>query len=214
VIVDEQPMARESLRRVLERDGFAVVAESADAGRAVEVALRERPDLCVIDVLLAHAKEAILEIAAEAPGTSIVVLTDSHDRGHFFDALRAGAVGYLLKNMDPERIPHALRGVLAGEAAIPRTLVASLVSEFRTQGRRRLVVGRRGRAELTRREWEVAELMLDGLETQRIGKRLYLSPITVRRHVSSIVGKLGVRDRGEAVDLLRRGGGGTGAGSD
>jgi DNA-binding NarL/FixJ family response regulator len=165
-------------------------------------------------VLLAHAKEAILEIAAEAPGTSIVVLTDSHDRGHFFDALRAGAVGYLLKNMDPERIPHALRGVLAGEAAIPRTLVASLVSEFRTQGRRRLVVGRRGRAELTRREWEVAELMLDGLETQRIGKRLYLSPITVRRHVSSIVGKLGVRDRGEAVDLLRRGGGGTGAGSD
>ena len=205
MIVDEHPTARESLRRVLERDGFVVVAESASSGHAVEVALSEQPDLCVIDVLIAQAKEAIAEMAANVPGTAVVVLTESHDRAHVFDALRAGAVGYLLKSMNPERIPHALRGVLAGEAAIPRTLVASLLSEFRTQGRRRLVVGRRGRAELTRREWEVAELMLDGLATQRIGERLYLSPVTVRRHIASIVGKLGVRDRAEAVQLLGRG---------
>ena len=205
MIVDEHPTARESLRRVLERDGFVVVAESASSGHAVEVALSEQPDLCVIDVLIAQAKEAIAEMAANVPGTAVVVLTESHDHAHVFDALRAGAVGYLLKSMNPERIPHALRGVLAGEAAIPRTLVASLLSEFRTQGRRRLVVGRRGRAELTRREWEVAELMLDGLATQRIGERLYLSPVTVRRHIASIVGKLGVRDRAEAVQLLGRG---------
>jgi DNA-binding NarL/FixJ family response regulator len=105
--------------------------------------------------------------------------------------------------MHPERIVHALHGVLAGEAAIPRPLMAHLIKDLQTQGRHRTIVGRRGRVDLTSREWEVLELLCDDLSTSAIAERLSLSPVTVRRHSSEIVQKLGVRDRTEVVALVR-----------
>jgi DNA-binding NarL/FixJ family response regulator len=112
----------------------------------------------------------------------VVVLTASSDRDDLVDAIRAGASGYLVKSVDPDRIAHALRGVLAGEAAIPRSLAAELVRDLRTLGRNRVVAGRQGRADLTSREWEILDLICDGLSGPRIAERLYISPAKLRRH--------------------------------
>ena len=203
VLADEHPTLRASVRGLLERDGFDVCGEAGSAEAAVERALEERPDVCLLEVLLPGGGIwATARIAEKLPHTAIVMLTASRDREHLFDAVRAGAAGYLLKDMNPTRIPHALRGVLEGEAAIPRALVATLVTEFQSQGRRRMLVGRRGRADLTRREWEVLELMRAGLSTREMAGRLFLAPVTVRRHVSSLLDKLGVEDRAAAVALL------------
>lgn len=203
LLVDRQPTMRTSLRRLLEADGFEVCGESSDAGDAIEAAERLRPDLCLIEPLVSGGGSwAIATIAARSPQTAIVVLSASEDRDHLFDAIGAGAAGYLLKDMNPARIPDALRGVIAGEAAIPRKLVAALIVDFQSQGRQRLVVGLDGRAELTRREWDVAQLIAAGESTGAIASRLYVSPVTVRRHLSEIVRKLGVADRAAAIELL------------
>lgn len=203
VLADAQPTARDAARRRLERAGMAVLAEAGNADDAIATVLREDPDLCVIDVLLPGDAVAAMErITAERPATAIVVVTESRERDHLFDSVRAGAAGYLLKDMDPDRLPHALHGVLAGEAAIPRTLVAALISELRSRGRRQLVVGSRGRVQLTAREWDVAELLVEGLPTAEIAARLAIAPVTVRRHISELMRKLRVRDRASAVRLL------------
>jgi DNA-binding NarL/FixJ family response regulator len=203
LIADQQPTARASLRLLLERDGFAVCAEAADAAQAVEAALREHPDVCVIDVLLPDDGISVIrEITERAPGVAVIAFTASREPDHLLAAMRAGAAGYLLKDMSPERLPHAIRGVLRGEAAIPRTLVTWLLDELRSQGRRHAIAGRAGRADLSGREWEVARLLVDGLTTAEIARRLDLARATVRRHISSIVRKLGVSDREEAVAVL------------
>jgi DNA-binding NarL/FixJ family response regulator len=202
VIADEQPTIRAAVRRLLERDGFEVCGEADDAEAAVEAALRERPDICLIGAVMPGSGiRATSRIATALPETAVVILTASESRDDLVGAIRAGAVGYLMKSANQEELPSVLRGVLAGEAAIPRTLVASLVGELQTQGRRRAIVGERGRADLTPREWEVMELLCEGLDTAEIAERLSVSPVTVRRHVSGILRKLGVKDRDEAVAL-------------
>jgi DNA-binding NarL/FixJ family response regulator len=196
---------RASLRRLLERDGFEVCVEAFDAEAAVEQALRERPDICLISVLAPPSgRRATRQIASALPETAIVILTASERRDDLVGAIKAGAVGYLLKSEKQEELPSILRSVLAGEAAIPRTLVAPLVRELQTHGRRRAIAGEKGSAELTGREWEVIELMCEGLDTAEIAERLVVSPVTVRRHVSGILRKLGVKDRAEAVALVER----------
>ena len=203
LIADDQPTIRTSVRRALEADGLEVCAECSDADDTVETALRERPDVCLLDILMpGNGIRATRRIATEAPDTAVVVLTASENREHLVDAIRAGAAGYLLKTMNRERLGSALRGVLDGEAAIPRTLVARLVREFQTQGRRRVVAGESGRVDLTAREWEVLELMCDRLEAAEIAERLFVSPVTVRRHISRILAKLGTDDRERAVALV------------
>ncbi len=145
---------------------------------------------------------AAREITAAVPETRVVMLTVSRDDDDLFEALRAGAAGYLLKDMDPDRVPHALEGVLAGEAALPRTLLVRVMDEFRDRGRRRVrLPGRRG-AELTEREWEVLQLLRDNLSTAEIAQRLYVSAATVRSHVASVIKKLRVDSRAAAVKLL------------
>src|SRR5262245_13090862 len=203
VIADEQPTMRASTRRLLEHDGFAVCGEAIDADGAVEVAFWERPDLCLIGVPIpGDVNWATSRIATALPGTAVVLLTDSESRADLVKAIRAGAVGYLLKDMNEGRLAAALRGVLAGEAAIPRALVACLVREFQTQSRRRTIARERGNVELTARETDVMELMCDGLSTGAIAEDLHVSPVTVRRHISEILGKLGVADREAAVALV------------
>jgi DNA-binding NarL/FixJ family response regulator len=191
------------LRHALEADGFTVIAEAANAQQAVERAVEERPDICLLDVdMPGSGIFAAGEITNRVSGTAVVMLSDSSHDADLFDALRAGALGFLLIDTDPERISHALRGVLAGEAAIPRKLVMRLLDEYRSQGgRRRFQIA--GRAfELTSREWEVIEMMRSGLTTADAAQRLFVSPVTVRRHVSAVVRKLGVEDRDAALELL------------
>lgn len=204
VLIDDEPVTRTEVRRLLERDGFDVTAEAADAESAIEITARERPRLCLVDLRVPGGGiRVVREVSRRATETLIVVLTDSADRGDLLDAIHAGASGYLVKSMDPDRLVHALRGVLAGEAAIPRSLVAELVRDLQTLGRQHVVAGRNGRADLTSREWEILGLFCDGLSGPSIAERLYISPVTVRRHSAEAVRKLGVRDRGEAIALVQ-----------
>ena len=206
MLADDHEPIRSGVRETLEEAGFEVCGEASDAAGAIDAAMRERPDLCLLDIHMPGSGiRAAGEITAALPDTAVVMLTVSRNDEDLFDALRAGAAGYLLKDIDPERLAHALRGVLAGEAALPRTLVARVIDQFRTSGRRRRVAlaGERG-AELTSREWQVLELLGEGLTTKQIADRLFVSPVTVRRHVSATLAKLSVPDRAAAVELLER----------
>lgn len=204
-MADDHPPLRASVRRALEEHGFEVCAEVATAADSVAAAERERPDLCLLDVHMpGNGVAAAAQIAARLPETAIVMLTVSDCDDDLFAALRAGVHGYLLKDMDPARLALALEGVLAGEAALPRALVARVLEEFRAGRRRRrlLLPGGRG-STLTAREWETLELLAEGLTTAETAERLLVAPVTVRRHAASIVKKLHVPDRRSLLRLLR-----------
>lgn len=206
LIADDHPPTRAGVQAALERGGFVVCAQAADAQGAIDAARRERPDVCLLDIHMpGDGVYAAETISRHLPEVAVVMLTVSRSDEDLFNALRAGASGYLLKDIDPARLPLALRGVLEGEAALPRRLVALLIEEFRERRRRRRIplVGRRP-AELTDREWEVLEAMRQGLSTDEIGSRLFISPVTVRTHVSSILRKLHVPTREAALELLER----------
>jgi DNA-binding NarL/FixJ family response regulator len=204
VVADDHPALRRSVSVALEGDGFAICGEADTAAATVEMAVRERPDICLVDIHMPGSGiAAAAEITSRLPETAVVMLTVSRNENDLFDALRAGASGYLLKEMDPNRLADALRGVLAGEAALPRALVARLIDEFRERGRRKRLplLGGRG-VELTSREWEILELLRAGCTTAQMADRLFVSKVTVRRHVSSILRKLRVTDRKAALRLL------------
>ena len=205
LIADDHAPTRAGVRQSLEAGGFTVCAEAADGEQAIALAIEEKPDVCLLDISMPAGGgiKAAAAISEQLPDTAIVMLTAFAGDDELFDSLKAGAAGYLLKETDPNRLPFALRGILEGEAAVPRRLVARLIDEFRSQGRRRRVPigGKRG-PELTARQWEVLELMGEGYTTSEIGRRLEVSPTTVRRHVSDILEKLGVSDRREAIALF------------
>jgi DNA-binding NarL/FixJ family response regulator len=206
LVADADPATRAGVRLSLEAQGLAVCCEADSAGAAVDAAVRERPQLCLLDVSLPGSGVAAAEeIAVRVPHTAIVMLSGSAAEDDLFASVRAGARGYLLKDMDPDRLPLALRGVLAGEAAVPRVLVNRVLEELRAseRGRHADVLARLG-VELTHRERQVLELLDRGLDTVGIAGRLSISAVTVRRHVSEILRKLDVPDRDSALLLLRR----------
>jgi DNA-binding NarL/FixJ family response regulator len=204
LLADDHARTRALVRAALERTGdFRICAEAADAAAAVEGAKREQPDVCLLDINMpGNGIAAATQITGALPGTSVVMLTVSRQDEDLFDALRAGASGYLLKGMDEATIGDALQRVLAGEAMLPGTLVARLVDEFRDREYRRVAVADGQAARLTGREWDVLELMRKGAGTAEISERLFVSPTTVRSHVSSILRKLGVPTREAAIRLL------------
>jgi DNA-binding NarL/FixJ family response regulator len=146
---------------------------------------------------------AATQIKAQVPDTRIVMLTVSDDEDDLFDSLKAGASGYLLKDTDPERLPKALEGVMDGEAALPRVLMAKVLDEFRARAGRRIALPNKAGAELTSREWEVLEMLVAGASTKEMAGRLFVSPVTVRTHVRSILKKLQVPDRSSAIKLVQ-----------
>ena len=204
LVADEHPPTREGIRAALTKGGIAVCAEAGDAASAVEAARQERPDVCLLDVdMPGSGISAAARITAEVSDTAVVMLTAADNEEDLFDALGAGAAGYLLKDIDPARLPYAVRGVVEGEAALPRKLAARVVEEFRGRvHRRRLAVPQRRGVDLTSREWEVLELMRQGLSTAEIATRLFVSPVTVRTHVASVLHKLDVPDRKSALELF------------
>jgi two-component system nitrate/nitrite response regulator NarL len=208
LLADDHAATRAGVRLTLERRGFVIVAEADNADDAVAAALLHRPALCLLDVYMpGNGISAAQRIHDALPETKIVVLTVSADENDLLEALAAGASGYLLKDTPASRLPAALHGVLAGEAALPRKLERWLIDQFREPSRRferRGVLPRRARrpAKLTTREWEVLELLADHLPTAAVAHRLGISEITVRRHISSAVRKLDVPNRTSAVELV------------
>jgi DNA-binding NarL/FixJ family response regulator len=203
VLADDHPVIRLGVRMALMRGGFEVLAEAADADGAVEATLRERPDVCLLDINMpGGGVEATARLAEAAPTTAVVMLTVSNHPEDLLAALRAGAKGYLLKDTRPDRLAAALCGVLKGEAALPRTLVGRVLHEFRDLPVPELSPVRVGEVELTARESEIMRMLRSGLSTLEISERLSLSPITVRRHISAGVAKLGVADRGAALRAI------------
>jgi DNA-binding NarL/FixJ family response regulator len=206
LIADDHAPTRDDVRRALTDGGMVVCAEAADAARAVQQALETRPDICLLDVRMpGSGVAAAWEIAARLPTTKVVMLTVSDEDGDLFRALRAGAVSYLVKDIDLETLPEALREVADGKAAIPPALVARMVMQFHSSDPRfrTTEVGTELGPRLTSREWDVLAGLAEGLSTREIGKRLQLKPSGVRAYISSVVQKLGVKDRHEAVSFLR-----------
>ena len=204
VIADDHPPTRAGIRMALEDQGFEIQAEAGNAKSAVDGVAEHRPDVCLLDIHMPGGGiTAAAEISDRFPETAVVMLTVSDDDADLFAALLAGASGYLLKDIHPERLPAALKGALAGEAALPRRLTAHLVEEFRARdGRGRLSKVRGQQVKLTSREWETLQLMREGLSTKEIAERLFISKVTVRTHISTILKKLKVTDRQEAIDLF------------
>jgi DNA-binding NarL/FixJ family response regulator len=203
VVADDHAPTRAGVRVSLEADGFDVVAEASTARAAVQAAKEHRPHVCLLDVHMPGSGIAAAEqISREVPDTAVVMLTYSRESEDLFDALRAGARGFMNKDMDPDRLGAALRGVLSGEAALPRSLVSKVLDEFRGRSGRKVFMRQRRPADLTSREWEIMELLRQGLSTEDVAGRLFVSPGTVRVHVSSVLKKLQVKSRTEALKVL------------
>lgn len=206
LLADDHAPTRDDVRRALTDGGLVVCAEAADAAHAVQKALQTKPDICLLDVRMpGGGVAAAWEIAARLPTTKIVMLTVSDEDGDLFRALRAGAVSYLLKDVDFETLPQALREVAEGKAAIPPALVARMVMQFHSSDPRfrTTEVGTELGPRLTSREWDVLAGLAEGLSTRDIARRLQLKPSGVRAHISAIVQKLGVADRNEAIAFFR-----------
>ena len=205
LLADDHVTTRTGVRLALEAADLRVVAEVATASAAVSEALRLRPDVCLLAIALPGGGiDATKQIRDALAETKIVMLTGSERDEDLFGSLRAGADGYLLASTSVSRLPHAIRGVVSGEAALPRQMTARLIREYRDRGRRPIpkvaVMGRT--IELTVREFEVLERLRKHEGTAEIARQLGISEITVRRHVSAALRKLGVSTRRDAVELL------------
>jgi len=205
IIADDDALARRVLRDALQAAGVTVIAEAADGREAVELTAHYKPEVVVMDVVMPSVDglEATRRITDRVPGTKVVMLTSTDDVDLGLVGLRAGAVGFLSKSLPPESLPQALRAAANGEAVVSRRMTTALVETVRRV--RDDGAGLRPvRSPLTPREWEVLDLLCDGLSTDAISDRLFLSDETVRSHVKKILRKLDVRSRGEAVERARR----------
>jgi len=205
VIADDHEPTLVGVRLALEEAGFVVCAEERTGSRAVAAALKHRPDVCLLDIHMPGGGgiEATVEIRAKLPETQVVILTASGDDDDLFAALQAGASGYLLKGMDPAQLGTALDDVLSGGAALPPSLAARLIREFRARARHgETGPVRPGPHDLTNREWEVLDCLREGLSTKGIAERLFITDTTVRRHIGSILRKLEVSSREAAVEFV------------
>jgi DNA-binding NarL/FixJ family response regulator len=205
IVADAQSTWRLGFRTAFEREHFLVVGEAAAAPDVISLTVSELPDACVLDVdLPGGGLEAARRLAARAPATAVVVLSDRPDDAELIAALRAGASGYLPKSLHPAGLVAAVRGVLEGEAAISRRMVAQLVDELRVPNHRRpaTILRQRG-VRLTPRECQVFDLLARDAGTRDIAADLGISVVTVRRHVSDLLHKLGVEDRAAARRIFR-----------
>jgi DNA-binding NarL/FixJ family response regulator len=206
LLAEPDAPTRTGIRLVLEGAGFEICAEPLDSAAAVDAALECRPAICLVaERLPGGAMEALHAVYRRLTGAKLLLLTESDDAAVLFAAVRAGACGYVRTDRDPTRLPDILRGVLAGEAALSRVMTHVVLERWRTRERGRTLVTVPGAPAVTDRELDVLEAMAEGLHTSAIAARLAISAVTVRRHVASVVAKLGVEDRAGAIRVLRDG---------
>ena len=207
VIADDDPFARRVIKDVLQQAGVLVIAEARNGRQAVELTLFYRPDVVVMDVVMPELDGIIAtrQIRKEIPEQLVIVLTGAgeEDQELGLQALRAGASGFLSKDLEIDALPRALEGVRAGEAAISRKMTRTLIERLRdtpsgSSGMRPV------KSPLTAREWEVIDLLKAAKTTDQIADELVLSTETVRSHVKNILRKLDVRSRDDAVAAADR----------
>jgi DNA-binding NarL/FixJ family response regulator len=201
LVVGENAATRAGVRLALEPS--ADCYEARTPAEAATVAADALPAVCLITSDASIEMRVVSAVSAAVPYAHIIVLVAHVQEAQLLAAVRAGAVGYLSENVDPARLPFVVRGVIRGEAAIPRALVVRLVDELRERGKRRLLLlESRSAVDLTVREWEVLEQLRSHATTKQIAARLAISEVTVRRHVGTLMKKLGVGDRKAAVALV------------
>ena len=203
MIADDHGVVRSGLRLLLDKqDDMHVVAEAADGAEAVAVALRERPDLCILDVSMPKLTglQAAREIRAQAPEVGVLMLSMHDDERYLFEALKAGAGGYVLKMEADTALVDAVRAVLRGEPFLTNAAEERMIREW-------LSDKSTGPSEpLTPREQEVLKLIAEAHTNREIGEILHLSEKTVESHRGNLLRKLGMRDRVELVRYaIRRG---------
>jgi DNA-binding NarL/FixJ family response regulator len=204
LIVDDHPLTRDALASLLGQHGFTVVGEASDGTEAVELAGTLQPDLILLDLSMPGLDgiSALPRLHEAAPGSEIVVLTASEAQENLLGAIRAGAAGYLLKTEPPERIVEFLGAVAKGEAALSGAAARRLLEQVREGSYREPLVPDSFAQLLSARELEVLLLLDDHLGTEEIARRLFISEHTVRSHVKSLLRKLNVSSRREALEVL------------
>jgi two-component system, NarL family, response regulator LiaR len=205
LVSDDDPLVRRLIRDTLQRDGITVIAEATTGREAVELALFYRPDVVVMDYMMPEMDgiEATRRIYEQDPSIRVVLLTAIADESLGLRGLRAGASGFLSKDMMLDSLARALRGSVEGEAAVSRRLAMQLIQHFRSAPTGGIGL-RPVRSTLTAREWEVLDLLSGGAKTDDIARTLVLSPETVRSHLKNLYRKLEVRSRHEAVEAATR----------
>jgi DNA-binding NarL/FixJ family response regulator len=208
LLADDHALFREGLARLFAyEDDFDVVGDADSAPAAVEAARRLRPDLVLMDVDMPRGGggiEATRRIKAELPATRVVMLTVHDDDETLFDAIKAGAQGYLVKSIRAAEMLELLRGMVRGEAPISRAMAGRILEEFRRGGRPDISAEPDPAASLTLREQEVLELVSQRYTNKEIAQRLVLSEYTVKNHLSNILSKLHLRSRAEAARYVPR----------
>jgi DNA-binding NarL/FixJ family response regulator len=204
LIVDADPLARRAIRDALQAGGVAVVAEAGDGAEAVGLALHYRPDVVLMDLLTPGGDGigAIARIRDESVGIHVVMLSTIDDPQLALTSLRAGAGGYLVKDLELARLAAILEGVVAGEAALDARLAGALIEELR-RPRGAGVGSRPVSSDLTGRQWEVLDLLDAGLSVEAIADRLVVSGETVRSHIKSLYRRLGIHSRADLAAATR-----------
>jgi two-component system, NarL family, nitrate/nitrite response regulator NarL len=204
LIVDDHPLTRDALSALLTQHEFSVVGTAADGEQAIEAARELEPDLILLDLSMPGlgGLEALPLLRAAAPGCEVLMLTASVAEENLLASIRAGAAGYLLKTEPPERIVDFLRSAAEGEAALSGSVARSLLEKVRDGGDRNGGVPDSIARALSAREVEVLLLLDDHLGTDQIAARLFISEHTVRSHVKSLLRKLGVSSRRQALEAL------------
>jgi DNA-binding NarL/FixJ family response regulator len=188
LLIADREATRVGIKMALDGE-VEVCAEVDDAEQAIRAAMREQPDVCLVgdDLAGSSGLAAVRGICRAAPDAAVVVLTEGHDVDLLLDCVRAGAVGYVPGALDADRLRRIVRAVSEREAVVPRSMVLELLLELRGRGD--------GADALTTRESQVLGMLRRGHSTAEIADRLVIAPVTVRRHISELVRKLGVEDR-------------------
>ena len=204
VIGANDPATLAGMRIALEGDGLTVSGEVHSLQELLDAVERLEPDVCLVDFdLTGGGIRAAAEVGARAPAVAVVLLADDTGDDTFLEAIRVGVAGYVPRRITADRLPSVIRAVIAGEPAIPRALVTLLIDQYRARPARRQLPLSHGRGvDLTSREWEVLDFMRDGLSTRQIADRLLISEVTVRRHIGSVLKKLHVTSRADALRVL------------
>jgi DNA-binding NarL/FixJ family response regulator len=204
LIVDDHPLTRDALGSLLIQNGFALAGEASDGQEAIEAARRLQPDLILLDLSMPgmDGLAALPKLREAAPECEVVVLTASVAEENLLASIRAGAAGYLLKTEPPERIVEFLRGAAEGDAALSGSIARRLLEKVREGRSSSGGVPDEIAATLSAREVEVLLLLDEHLATDEIATRLYISEHTVRSHVKSLLRKLGVSSRRQALEAL------------